>query len=67
MTTSNIFTRFVDKVCSNIKEVPAIGNVDDKYVFMWDNLWSHCTNQVHQRVIFCLGSMGRFEIVHCPP
>ena len=40
---------------------------DDQHILLWDNLRSHCTNQVYQRVIYRPEGMGRFDIVRRPP
>jgi DDE superfamily endonuclease len=60
------FADFCDKVCKDIEDFPAPGNVDEVRVFMWDNLAAHLSPIVAETVE-ARPTANMFVIVRRPP
>ena len=65
-TSSYVFSDFLDEVCTEIEDNPALGDVDVERVVLFDNLRSHLTPLVYNTVEHRGGDI-RFEIVRRPP
>ena len=61
------YANFIDSICRDLEVNPALGDLDDYRIFMWENLTAHHDSPMVAQLVEGRPTANRFDIVPRPP